>query len=95
LGGALAVLLAAFWVFEGGAERAHRLGGVFTFGQPRVGDGPFADAVKTFLPDHKYHRVVFRTDVVPRIPALLGFRHIRPCHFYRNADSAPQVPEKF
>ena len=95
LGGALATLFIAFRLFENNGED-ERLGAVFTFGQPRVGDTAFANYMETVLSQtghqaqiRKYFRVVFRTDVVPRLPrddAIFQFKHVAPCHFYKSTN---------
>ena len=95
LGGALAALFTAFRLFENNGED-ERLGAVFTFGQPRVGDTAFANYMETVLSQtghqaqiRKYFRVVFRTDVVPRLPrddAIFQFKHVAPCHFYKSTN---------
>ena len=39
--------------------------------------------------DLEYFRVVFRTDVVPRLPrddAIFQFKHVAPCHFYKSTN---------
>lgn len=82
LGGALAVLAAARCVLgdsstgEGLPESGLRVCGVYTYGQPRVGDWQFAAAYEDAL-GLKTFRFVNRDDVVPRVPlASTGFRHV-------------------
>lgn len=92
LGGALAILCAARLCRGGGLDDpqayplANNLRGVYTFGQPRVGDWTFAAAYgEIVLPaaaegDRRLalntFRFVNRNDVVPRVPPLgLGYRH--------------------
>ena len=83
LGGALAVLAAARLVLgehPSGEEVPHRLAtsirGVYTFGQPRVGDWQFASKYEDHL-GTKTFRFVNNNDVVARVPpAVLGFRHV-------------------
>lgn len=72
LGGALA-LLAAFALRM--QEAPPRVSGVYTYGQPRVGDAAFAEAYDRLLrPVH--WRVVNHRDLVPRLPPReMGFRH--------------------
>lgn len=71
LGGALACLAAIAAVSEG-----VNVAGVYTFGQPRVGNGVWRDAYNQAL-GQKTYRLVNREDPVPRIPpALAGFRHV-------------------
>jgi triacylglycerol lipase len=71
LGGALATLAAA---------RAHAagsvVGGVYTYGQPRVGKADFQVAYNAAL-DNVTFRVVNHIDLVTRVPLLVqGYRHI-------------------
>lgn len=71
LGGALAMLFAyrclADWPLD--------IAGVYTFGQPRVGDAAFAKLYNCYL-RHKTFRFVNEEDIVPRLPGvLLGYRH--------------------
>ena len=82
LGGALAVLAAARCVLgdlstgEGRPESGLTVRGVYTYGQPRVGDWQFAAAYEDAL-GLKTFRFVNRDDVVPRVPlASTGFRHV-------------------
>ena len=72
LGGALAELCAAR------ASFAHSvpIRGVYTFGQPRVGDKTFADAVSARLGSVIF-RFVNDKDIVPRVP-LFSMRY---CHY--------------
>jgi hypothetical protein len=95
LGGALATLFVALRLFENQGTDP-RLGGVFTFGQPRVGDEAFVEYMETHLgqaspSQRKYFRVVFWTDIVPRVPSddiLFRFKHLPPCHFYESTNRA-------
>jgi triacylglycerol lipase len=67
LGGALAMLCAQAW--EGTVE------GVYTFGQPRVGDSAFC-AHYDFTLKRRTFRVIHADDIVARVPWLLGaYRH--------------------
>ena len=67
LGGALASIAAAEW------GRDFSINGVFTYGQPRVGDAEFASAVKDLFAD-QFFRFVNGDDIVTRIPP--GYRHV-------------------
>jgi pimeloyl-ACP methyl ester carboxylesterase len=76
LGGALAMLCAWYW--EG------PISGVYTFGQPRVGNGRFSDNYN-LLRGRRTFRVVHADDIVPRVPWLLGaYRHAGHEVFYAN-----------
>jgi hypothetical protein len=71
LGGALAELCAARAALDGGIP----VQGVYTFGQPRVGDGAFATAVETAIGGRIFRHVNHR-DLVPRVPGFgMLYRH--------------------
>jgi hypothetical protein len=74
LGGALAMLCA--WRFFAAHHQAP-FAGIYTFGQPRVGNGVFVHSYNS-TPElfGATFRIVHADDVVPRIPWLLGcYRH--------------------
>lgn len=68
LGGALAVVAAA-WLKARGVTAS-----VYTYGQPRVGLGGFADRFEAEL-SGRLIRFVNQSDIVPRVPPGLIFRH--------------------
>jgi triacylglycerol lipase len=72
LGGALAELCAAQAVFVSKID----VQGVYTFGQPRVGDKAFADAVGAKLGSGIF-RFVNHRDIVPRVPLFSA----QFCHY--------------
>jgi len=87
LGGALAVLAAYRLAVLGWQSRRKgfkhpvltgpigTLGGLYTIGQPRVGNEAFAETVDRQLRS-RYFRVVNNRDIVPRIPTrFMGFEH--------------------
>ncbi|KYF83459.1 hypothetical protein BE17_10665 [Sorangium cellulosum] len=77
LGGALAVLTAARIYTNGDVEELRSvLRGVYTFGQPMVGDRTFARAVGRKF-ERKLFRHIYRNDIVPRLPprTLGHFEH--------------------
>ncbi|WP_300033394.1 lipase family protein [uncultured Roseobacter sp.] len=64
LGGALATLAAARLVADGTLD-ADDIAGVYTFGQPRVGDADFAGSYPLA---ERHFRMVNRNDIVTRVP---------------------------
>ncbi|WP_438015459.1 hypothetical protein WMF18_31930 [Sorangium sp. So ce315] len=70
LGGGLAVLAAAL-IQDDEAFKAlkSKLRGIYTFGQPMVGDSTFDRAHKDIF-DKMLFRHVYRRDIVPRLPPL-------------------------
>ena len=76
LGGALALLAGVHLVFE----RKLPVQGVYTFGQPRVGDRTHAKFVRKVLKD-RVVRFVNNQDIVPKVPTpgmFLSYRHHVP-----------------
>ena len=68
LGGALAVLAGA-WLEQRGISPQ-----VYTYGQPRVGLGKFADSIDREMSGRLW-RFVNQNDIVPRLPPGLFYRH--------------------
>jgi triacylglycerol lipase len=82
LGAALAVLATA----RAYADDLH-VQGLYTFGQPRVGNRDFADNFDTALKPRSY-RFVNNNDVVTRVPLRkMGYRHVGT-YAYFDADGA-------
>ncbi|KAL6897753.1 hypothetical protein ACP4OV_006712 [Aristida adscensionis] len=85
LGGALAAIFPALLAFHGEADILDRLLAVNTYGQPRVGDAAFAAFVRASVPVEPL-RVVYRYDVVPRVPfdapPVADFRHGGTCVYF-------------
>lgn len=73
LGGAIAMLSA--WLLQ---RSEFQVKGVYTFGQPRVGNKKFVVSYsKTAELGKSTWRFINKEDVVPRVPgAIMGFRHV-------------------
>jgi triacylglycerol lipase len=97
LGGALAILCALEF-----CRQRLPVAAVVTFGQPRVGDGNFAelydltqptDGIAAGFLDEITFRVVNQNDIVPRTPGcLMGYRHCGQEVFLRPDGSAEFNP---
>ncbi|KAL5583341.1 hypothetical protein UlMin_015783 [Ulmus minor] len=89
LGGALAILFPTVLVLHQEIELMHRLLGVYTFGQPRIGDrnlGSFME-VHLNIPVPRYFRMVYCNDIVPRIPyddKTFLYKHFGVCLYYNS-----------
>jgi len=86
LGGALALTAAARLQFE----KNQSVNGLYTFGQPRVGDLAFAEAChKKF--GERYFRFVHNKDIVTRVPTRnVGFEHTG---IFKYINSAKQLDD--
>ncbi|KAG4962468.1 hypothetical protein JHK82_039157 [Glycine max] len=89
LGGALAILFAAVLTMHEEEWLLEKLEGVYTFGQPRVGDNKFGEFMKDKLRkyDVRYMRYVYCNDVVPRVPyddQTLFFKHFGSCLYFNS-----------
>ncbi|XP_042497822.1 triacylglycerol lipase OBL1-like isoform X3 [Macadamia integrifolia] len=102
LGGALAILFPAILLYHQENSILDRLCGVYTFGQPRVGDRKFGYIMEKQLngTSRRYYRVVYRYDIVPRVPpqwSLLPFAHFGVCIYYKSwykAQISKEEPDK-
>ncbi|KAL6608241.1 hypothetical protein ACP70R_041304 [Stipagrostis hirtigluma subsp. patula] len=85
LGGALAAIFPALLAFHGERDILDRLLAVNTYGQPRVGDAAFAAFLRASVPVEPL-RVVYRYDVVPRVPfdapPVAAFTHGGTCVYF-------------
>ncbi|KAG6782335.1 hypothetical protein POTOM_011733 [Populus tomentosa] len=89
LGGALAVLFPTVLVLHQQTDVMNRLLGVYTFGQPRIGNLQLAKFMEARLkyPVPKYFRVVYSHDLVPRLPCddkTFLYKHFGVCLYYNS-----------
>ncbi|KAJ8637065.1 hypothetical protein MRB53_011332 [Persea americana] len=89
LGGALAAILPSILILHDETTILNSLAGVLTFGQPRVGDETFGSFIEARLRNSGlqqfYYRVVYRYDVVPRVPfddPSSQFKHFGCCIYF-------------
>ncbi|XP_057969646.1 triacylglycerol lipase OBL1-like [Malania oleifera] len=99
LGGALAIAFPSVLALHDESWMLERLEGVYTFGQPRVGDGKFGEFVLNRFKQHgvRYARFVYSNDLVPRVPfddSGRLFRHFGTCIFYNCIYSGDIVAEE-
>lgn len=90
LGGALAILFPTVLILHEESEMMERLLGVYTFGQPRIGDRKIGTFVEEELNKGeliRYLRVVYCNDVVPRLPyddKTFLYKHFGVCLYYNS-----------
>ncbi|XP_077234668.1 alpha/beta-Hydrolases superfamily protein [Tasmannia lanceolata] len=99
LGGALAILFPAVLLLHGEETLMQRLLGVYTFGQPRVGDRQLARFMEAHLnqPVPRYFRVVYCNDLVPRLPYddnIFLYKHFGQCFYYNSFYNEMYVEEE-
>ncbi|XWS45267.1 hypothetical protein CRYUN_Cryun15aG0121800 [Craigia yunnanensis] len=95
LGGALAILFPAILFYHDDKLLLERMKGVYTFGQPRVGDEAFGNYMEKNLSKNgiQYYRYVYCNDIVPRIPFDGMFKHFGTCVYYNSSYKAEIVDE--
>lgn len=95
LGAALATLAAAEYVFEESDTDVDAVKGIYTIGQPRVGDDEFAEAFDASLGE-KCFRFVNNNDAVTRIPPpgiILKYTHVgQELYLDRNGKLRDSIP---
>lgn len=89
LGGALAVLFVAILAYHEESWLMEKLEGVYTFGQPRVGDEKFGKFMEEKFRVHnvRYLRCVYCNDLVTRLPyddRTLLFKHFGTCLYFNS-----------
>jgi triacylglycerol lipase len=85
LGGALAVLAAA----KLRLEKAQPVNGVYTYGQPRVGDAVFCSGFNQWMGTNTFRFVNFK-DIVPRVPPRnLNFDDIGSFQYFNEQSYDP------
>ncbi|XWS29841.1 hypothetical protein CRYUN_Cryun24cG0064600 [Craigia yunnanensis] len=100
LGGALAILFPAILALHEETTLLERLEGVYTFGQPRVGDHKFKNFMEHQFGKYgiKYLRFVYCNDLVPRLPiddpVTSMYNHFGLCFYFNSRYIVQILPEE-
>ncbi|KAF4368850.1 triacylglycerol lipase OBL1 [Cannabis sativa] len=99
LGGALAILFPTVLVLHKEMELMQKLLGVYTFGQPRIGNRELGKIMESHLnsPVPRYIRVVYCNDLVPRLPyddKTFLYHHFGVCLYYDSFYVEQKVKEE-
>jgi triacylglycerol lipase len=87
LGGALAVLATAKLRFE----KAQPISGLYTYGQPRVGDFEFSSRFDQVFGANTFRFVNFK-DIVPRVPLrLMNYHDLGTFQYFNQQDWDPET----
>ncbi|KAJ9558130.1 hypothetical protein OSB04_012744 [Centaurea solstitialis] len=87
LGGALAVLFTTILGFHDEEDLLKKLEGVYTFGQPRVGDDKCCEFMERLLGARRYFRFVYANDLIPRVPfndSVFQCKHFGYCYYFNS-----------
>jgi len=81
LGGALGILFSFILHAQEQTDILNSMDSVMAYGQPRAGDGEFANYMETFT-GLQHQRMVYRFDIFPGFPSFSTFRHFgnRTCY---------------
>ncbi|KAL8537864.1 hypothetical protein ACS0TY_012843 [Phlomoides rotata] len=96
LGGALAILFPTVLLLHEEEEMLQRMLGVYTYGQPRVGNRELGRYMESHL-EHRYFRVVYCNDLVPRLPydnKTFLYKHFGICLYYDSLYIEQKVDEE-